>query len=304
MNNVLEWLKENDNLAVKYRTMTEIYGKSFEENKDDYDSIWKQKQILNILNKQDENGLWESEKRYYGNFTSLRYLTVFAEYGLQKDGRIDRFVEYTIINILKLWETEGSLAGCAIPLILRALVMLNYHDRDDVKELISKFASAQLHDGGFMCKRLLDRKPERKSCYKASIAGLLLYAECKRKNVLPENSENLANYFLKRDIFYSSDKKSRFDEGRVGWRFVDNFFPVEPMRMGLPLIVSALSILGVGNNPAMEEAWKLLKDKEDENGRLHLEGTLTKQPCSFGKVGQANKWLTFYSKLAEKYRIV
>jgi hypothetical protein len=109
---------------------------------------------------------------------------------------------------------------------------------------------------------------------------------------------------LKRDIFYSSDKTSKFEEGRVGWRFVDNFFPVEPMRMGLPLIVSALSILGVGNNPAMEEAWDLLKGKEDENGRLYLEGTLTKQPCSFGKVGQANKWLTFYSILAEKYRIV
>lgn len=37
---------------------------------------------------------------------------------------------------------------------------------------------------------------------------------------------------------------------------------VEPMRMGLPLIVSALSILGVGNNPAMEEAWNLIKERK------------------------------------------
>jgi hypothetical protein len=106
---------------------------------------------------------------------------------------------------------------------------------------------------------------------------------------------------LKRDVFYSSDKSKAFTDGRVGWRFIDNFFPVEPMRMGLPLIVSALSVLEAGGDPAMKEVWGLLKDKETENGRLILEGTLTKQPCSFGKAGFENKWMTFYAHLAEKY---
>lgn len=279
--------------------MTELCGKSFEENQEDYNLIWEQKTIAKMLKKQDENGMWNNKD--YGGFTGLRYLTAFAEHGLRKDKRLDNYVD-AAVNVLQSCEKNGGLAGCDYPLTLRALVMLGYHDRSDILDLLNKFAEAQLYDGGFMCKMKLDKNPKRKSCYKAAIAGLLLYAECKRKNILPDNAGNLINYFLKRDIFYSSDKIKKFDEGKFGWRFVDNFFPVEPMRMGLPLIIFALSVLGAGNNPAMKEAWDMLKDKKDEKGRLHLDGTLTKQPCSFGKLGQENKWLTLYAVLAEKYR--
>ncbi|MCL2433517.1 MAG: hypothetical protein FWD16_03240, partial [Clostridia bacterium] len=147
------------------------------------------------------------------------------------------------------------------------------------------------------------KKPERKSCYKGALAGLLLYAECKRKDILPGNADKLIDYFLNRDVFYSTDKtKSFYEDGRYGWRFIDNFFPVESQRMGLPLIVSAMSILGAGNQPAMAEAWALLGQKADADGRMQLEGTLTKQPCSFGKAGQENKWITFYAELAKRYK--
>lgn len=80
------------------------------------------------------------------------------------------------------------------------------------------------------------------------------------------------------------------------------FFPAEPIRAGLPLIISALSILGVGNHHAMTESWELLNAKKDEEGRLKIDGTLSKFPYNFGKVGDENKWVTFYALLAEKYR--
>ena len=72
------------------------------------------------------------------------------------------------------------------------------------------------------------------------------------------------------------------------------------MRTGLPLILAALAILGAGRDPALARGWDLLADKKNANGRLLLEGTLTRQPVSFGKVGQENKWLTFYALLAER----
>ncbi|MDF2700167.1 MAG: hypothetical protein K0Q49_1723 [Haloplasmataceae bacterium] len=298
-NEIIKWLLEDENPAVKYRTLIEIYDVPKDGDTNTiYNSIWENKSLLKMLQKQDENGLWNSKD--YGSFTPLRYLTAFAEYGLQKDKRIDGFVDYTVDSLS--CEENDDPAGCCTPLVLRALIMLGYHDRNDVMELVSKFASAQHYDGGFMCKRLLDKKPNRKSCYKATIAGLLLYAECKRKNIFLHNTDKLIDYFLKRDVFYTSDKSKMFSDGRIGWRFIDNFFPVEPMRMGLPLTVSALSILGVGDHPALMKAWELLKEKTDENGKLSLEGTLVKQPCSFGKVGQENKWVTFYALLAEKYR--
>lgn len=61
--------------------MTEICSVSKEQCTEIYNAIWEQKTIINMLKKQGENGLWENEKRYYGNFTSLRYLTAFAEHG-------------------------------------------------------------------------------------------------------------------------------------------------------------------------------------------------------------------------------
>ena len=151
---------------------------------------------------------------------------------------------------------DNSL-GCGFPMKLRALVMMGYHERDDVMGLITRFARRQLYDGGFNCERLLKQKPERKSCFKAAIQGLLLYAECKRKNILPDNADKLLDYFLNQDVFYSNDRTKNFNEGRPGWRFIDNFFPAEPNRTGLPLIVSSLSILGAGNHPALMESWEM-----------------------------------------------
>ena len=188
----LNWLLEDNNPAIKYRTLTEICDKSPGECKDIYNLIWEQKPIVNMLKKQNENGLWSDKD--WGVHTSMRYLTAFAEHGLQKDTRLDNFIEYTV-DSLQSHENPGDLAGCSVPLTLRALVMLGYHDSVDVKNLITKFAAAQLYDGGFMCKMKLDKKPERKSCYKAAVAGLLLYAECKRNKILPDNYGTLVNYF-------------------------------------------------------------------------------------------------------------
>lgn len=279
--------------------MTEIQEVSVnDEVQQFYNSIWNDKQIQKMLNKQDENGLWKEKE--YGSFTSLRYLTAFAEYGLQKDSRIDSYVKHAI-ELLEI-EMQSDASGCANPLVLRALVMLGYHDRKDVQRLLNQFAASQLYDGGFMCKRLLYKKPNRKSCYKATLDALLLYAECKRKGIILDGTTQLANYFTKRDVFYHSDKSNFVIDTKPGWRNIDNFFPVEPLRIGLPLIASALSILGTGEDPSLQKAWNFLEEKMQPNGQFLLEGTLTKQPCTFGKPGQPNKWIAFYTLLAEKYR--
>jgi hypothetical protein len=296
MNNVLDWLTEDDNPAIKYRTLTEICDKSSDNLQEEYAAIWEHKSVVKMFSKQNENGLWTNN--------SYEYLSACAELGLRKDSRLDKYIDYIVKDMTDAANENNDLGSCKCPLMLRALVKMDYHERDDVKELLSRFAAAQLYDGGFNCQRLLKQKPERKSCYKAALHGLLLYNECKRKNVLPENSDKLLNYFLNRDVFYSNDRTVSFKEGRAdkGWRFIDNFFPAEPIRVGLPLIVSALSILGAGNHSALIESWELLEAKKDRNGRLSLDGTLSKFPYNFGTVGKENKWVTFYALLAEKYR--
>lgn len=294
----LEWLLEESNPAIKYRTLTEIENVPWSPELEKlYASIWESKEIHKMLKKQDASGLW-SEKDY-GSFTSLRYLTAFSEFGLHKDKRIDDYVEWTICSLIRQMKEDAT--GCHFPLLLRALVMLGYYDQKEIRDLIQLYTSTQLSDGGFMCQRLLDKKPQRKSCYKASLDALLLFAECRRKGIILDGTSELIQYFTKRDVFYSSDHSTLLGDSKQGWRYIDNFFPVEPLRMGLPLIVSALAILGVGEHTALKKAWNFLNEKETEEGQFILEGTLSKQPCSFGKVGQPNKWISFYAQLAKKY---
>jgi hypothetical protein len=304
----VNWLLEDENPAVKWRTMVELCGEKPENCLDVYALIFEQKPVVKMFSKQDANGLWADD--YGGSQTSHKYLTACAELGLHKNEKLDNYVNHVIKNmirpenyILQTNKPEDDLLGCVYPLMLRALVMMGYHNCDDVLGLITRFTESQLYDGGFNCNRLLKQKTGRKSCYKAAVQGLLLYAECRRKNILPNNTDKLLDYFLKRDVFYSNDRTMNFMEGKTGWRFVDNFFPAEPMRTGLPLIVYALSVLGAGNHPALSEPWELLNVKKQESGKLKLEGTLTKYPYRFGAVGKINKWVTFYALLAEKYRV-
>jgi hypothetical protein len=307
MNNVVDWLLEKQNPAIRYRTLTELLDtpKNDPESSLLYRSIWETKDVQKMLSRQNDAGIWEHGAKEYGVHTSLRYLTAFAEYGLRQDRRLDQAAEYAV-HFLREKETADlahDYTGCGNALMLRALVMLGYHQDARVTDLVDRYAETQLSDGGFMCRRLLAQKPNRKGCYKASVAALLLYAECKCQGTLLLNTEQLVDYFLKRDVFFTTEDKTKLvlDE-RPGWRAIDNFFPAETMRIGLPLIVDALSVLGAGNHLALDRAWEYLESKKNERGRLVLEGTLTKQPCKFGQVGEENKWVTLYALLAERYR--
>lgn len=304
MGSLYDWLLEDNNPEIKYRTLTELFEKPIDDSEVQavYDLIREHKDIKKIFSKQNEKGIWDNSE--YGVHTSLRYLTALAEYGMHSDKHIDKAIDYAVGFLNDKENAIGTAGydGCSNALVLRAMVMLGYHSRSDVELLIDKYVSSQLYDGGFMCRRLFDKKPDRKSCYKASVAGLLLYGACKQKGLNFENTSHLLDYFLRRDVFYKSDKITLVVDGKAGWRYIDNFFPVESMRIGLPQIMASLSILGAGNNTGTMNAWDLLMRKRNDNGRFILEGTLSKQPCSFGKVGQENKWVTFYALLAEKYK--
>jgi hypothetical protein len=255
-------------------------GKDHQDHQACYNKIWEQKRIAKLLSVRDKNGLL------------IDKMDVFAEFGLSRDARLDKNAEYSL-DVIRGWKKQDvDVYACYTPSRLRALVMLGYCD-DNVKDLINEFAATQLSDGGFMCNRLLSRKPNRKSCYKAAVPALLLYAECKRKNILPANTENLITYFLKRDIFYSSNKTENLFFFKDGSPKFGKF--------AVPLIVYAMSILGAGNAREMQTAWNMLNQRIGENGRCRLDGS-AKQAGVFGKDGQENKWATFYCLLAEKWR--
>lgn len=84
----------------------------------------------------------------------------------------------------------------------------------------------------------------------------------------------------------------------------DVFFPIEYFRVGLPVLLDALAVLGAGHASELDEAWQLLESKRDQQDRISLEGTLPSNRVYLPKerVGKPSKWGTLYACLAWENR--
>lgn len=273
-NNTINWLLEDNNPAIKYRTQTELLGQSADitETKE-----W-------IFSKLPEN--WHETKGLWNTY----YITALAECGLTRK-------DFDFIPKLDSFEY-----GCADFMYLRALVKMGYGIDENIIQVISSLAENALPDGGFLCnRRLKSFKYIPKSCYKANIHALLFLAECKKQGIQVDVCEQIINCFLDRNIFYRKDDKSALImDGREGWRIIDTFHPFEPMRIGIHNVVEAFSALGYGNDGRLNEAWKYLYKHKDEDDKMLLSQTLTKSYLPKEKVDKQSKWVTFYTLLAEK----
>lgn len=112
---VIEWLLENKNPGVKYRTQTEILG--ITGDKDEVKD-W----IFGKLPKDwyEAKGLW------YGY-----YLTALAELGVSKD-----YIPHAYID-RALYHVENNFAfACSDFMLIRALIMLGYHENEKVQRFL------------------------------------------------------------------------------------------------------------------------------------------------------------------------
>jgi hypothetical protein len=282
-NTVMQWLLEDNNPAVKYRTMTEILGESADKEP-----------VIAWLNKSlpddwtERKGLW-----------SVYYLTAFAECGLSFED-----ITLTKDKIFNFGNENSFEYGCGDYMRLRALVRLGLGIEPEVADLISKLSDKQLPDGGFLCLHRLDKlKYTPKSCVKANLLTLMFCAECKKKGIKTDIEKPLLDYFWKHNIFYKSDDpQALMLNAREGWRTIDTFYPFEVMRVGLQNIVESFCALEYGSDDRLIEAWEILNKQMTEDGKYLLNGTLSKSYLPKERVGKPSKWVTFYALLAKKER--
>jgi hypothetical protein len=300
-NKIINWLTEDDSMAVKYRTLTELLG----EPSDKEEVVRAKKRLLSTL-PQAVNTDWKSES----SGLQLSYsLVALAECGITGS---DIDVSNVIAKIsgppakgtTGLIYLAGFDANCNDALILRALVTLGCGTNEKVVSWLNRFADFQLPDGGVLCahwRRRFAHVP--KSCIKNNMQILLLLAECQKQGIQLAYSDQLVGYFLKRRVFYRNDNSKQLVlQYRSGKRMIDNFFPAEPMRVGLPQLLYALSVLGAGNEPELKSAWELLDSKKNMDGKYILEGTMSKSYLPREHIGKASKWVTLYALLAKKYK--
>ena len=278
-NDVMNWLLEDGNPAVKYRSQTEILGETADKSpvvawvNDFLPADWTERE-----------GLW-----------STYYLTTIAECGLNFcDIRINK---NKAVHFGTDYRFEHS---CGDYMRLRALVRLGFGE--DAVNIVHESGGKQLPDGGFLCLHRLDKmKRIPKSCVKANMHAVMFCAECRKKGIKTDIEEPLLDYFWNHNLFYRTDNPAALIlNGREGWRAIDTFYPFEVMRVGLHNIVESLCALGYGNDPRLSDAWNILESKKTSDGKYILNGTLSKSYLPKERAGKPNKRVTFYALLAKK----
>ena len=276
---VIYWLLEDSNPAIKYRTQTEILGETADKSpvgawvSDFLPADWTERE-----------GLW-----------STYYLSTIAECGLTfEDIQLDK---EKAIHFGTNYRFEHS---CGDYMRLRALVRMGLGE--DAVNIVSNSIDKQLPDGGFLCLHRLEKlKRIPKSCVKANMYALMFCAECKKKGISIAIEEPLLDYFWNYNLFYRTDTpEALILNTREGWRTIDAFYPFEVMRVVLHNIVESFCALGYGNDSRLNEAWDILNSKKTPDDKYILNGTLTKSYLPKERVGKPSKWVTFYALLAEK----
>lgn len=285
---VLDWLLEEDNPGVRIRALRGFCGLL------DNDALvvaTRAKVVDTLPAARDLS--WMKEKGSNG----IKYLTALAESGLSRhdvpiDTVVDRYME------------QNFDAGCGDYMLLRALVMLGYGADTRVEERLVRMSETQLPDGGWLCLHRLNKMNHTpKSCMKAAMHAVLLAGEMKKRGLQFIGSESLIQYFLKHRLCYRSDVPTQLViYSRPGGRTIDTFFPIEFQRVGLQTLLEALATLGVGQAPELQAVWEILDAKRDSQGKILLEGTLSKPYLPKERVGQPGKWVTLYAYLAWKAR--
>jgi hypothetical protein len=279
--NIIDWLLEENNPAIEYRTKTELLNEKANNSKV---IDW----IKSILphDWRETKGLWLT---YYYNTIAECGINGF-DYGIKKS------------DIIKYFQDNPFEYNCQNFMQLRAFVILGFEKELQNIGIMQKLNDKQLVDGGFLClHRLVKYKNMPKSCVKCNNLALLFLSECKKRNIDTAIEKNLLKYYWNHKIFYkSTDFSSLILGAREGWRTIDTFYPFEVMRVGLQNIVEAFCVLGYGMDKRLKEAWDILEKKKDKDGKYILNGTLSKSYLPKERVGKASKWVTFYTLLAIK----
>ena len=281
--NIINWLLEEDNHAVAYRTKTELLEQP--ASKTDV-AEWIYRFIPDDWYK--TKGLWY---RYY--------VTALAECGLTLEDIKREHIEKAF------WELENTFdCNCGDFMLLRSLIKLGYTNEPVILKTINELKNNILPDNGFLClHRLRKLKYTPKSCYKANLHALLFLAEIHKIGLECDMEKSLVEYFFNHNLFYkSTDKNTLVLNCREGKRTIDTFYPFEVMRVGIQNIIEALCALGYGNDERLSEAWNFMDNSKDKDGKMILRGTLSKSYLPKERVGKPSKWITFYSLLAEKER--
>ncbi|KKN40524.1 hypothetical protein LCGC14_0732550 [marine sediment metagenome] len=305
-NNVIEWLLEEENPSIRYRSMREL--QEVPESDPNLKLVKKQissyKPVKKMLEGMHPEGFWEvispSTKKSYGKGVEYRQnsthfiLSYLAELGMTRE---DPKIEIAANRYLSLQQADGDFLGhvsCLFGMNIRTFIHLGFKEDPRLKKTIELMKNSVRFDNGYLCDRVEEKNKkgkQAKSCVRGSVKALFALGE------LPELwdesfSKKIVNYFLNRNVLYKTTDTETYVNADAG----STIFPFY-WRFGLIDVILPLAKMGFGNDPRMNSAWKVLAWHKTQEGKYICDGSHNNKYWKIGKSGLANKWITFYAYL-------
>lgn len=305
---LLSWLLDDNDPSLKYRVMTELLDHALNEEEviATKAKIEGSVAVRSIVDLMHPDGYWLQENPRshivygdgveYGAFATTHFcLSYLSELGMTRE---NKHIAKAADRYLSLQKSDGDWwnhYSCLYSYNIRTFIKLGYRNDSRFQKTIELLLNTTRPDGGYLCKTHENKSQSRKSCIRGANKALMAFAE------MPEYWEHsrclqLVEYFLTRNgIFNNAHSKLANRDMEY------NSFPIH-WRCNPWEILWALSKMGYGNRPELADAWNYIETRKNPLGQSTLFWTPTQCPWKVGKRGKPNKWVTFYTLLAEKYK--
>jgi hypothetical protein len=308
-NKVIQWLLEDDNPSVQFRTLKEVldYDDDTPEVRRVKAAVLQSQPAQTLLGKMHPDGYWLQKNPRtqvivgdgveYDAFGTTHFcLAYLAELGLD---RTQPQVEKAADRYLALQQPDGDWYrhfSCLLGYNIRTFVRLGYRDDHRLKRAVELLTHTGRDDGGYLCD-MHEGKYKRKavkSCIRGSVKALLAFSEFPDYWEHPR-CKQLVDYFLRRGGIF----QSAHPEIPVNQDMQSLSFPIT-WRANSWEVLYALSKMGHGRDERLQAAWTQLESKADPAKRFYLDWTPAQCPWKVGRRGEVNKWVTFYVEAARK----
>jgi hypothetical protein len=283
---VIDWLLEEDQPAVRYRTLTELLGRrrSDPDVREAKRAIPGRGWVAEILRDRDPAGWWAGEDSLYvPKYVATNWrMIVLADLGVD---RSLRWVRESAELWMRRFALEGGGVGgnakgkghhCVVGNMARALIQLGYQDDPRIRVSLDWLVATASPKGGWSCffpgGRTLDSWE--------GLSALAAYPRSKRTPEMEAAIEKGAEFYLGRELHRQGDRYAPW------YRF---HYPVHyyyDLLVGLEILTS----LGYAEDPRLAYAVKTLRARRRPDGRWNLDRV---HPDAGGSLGA---WLRAHPK--------
>jgi hypothetical protein len=299
---VIDWLLEENQPAVRYFTLTDLLGRGRNDSevKEAYSSISKKGWAFDILGLQKTEGHWQSKRSLYKpKYTATNWMSlILSDLGLTKE---NRQVRKAVDLFFKEWLAIPSMTNifndevCVVGNTARMLTRFGYMDDSRVRKLFDRLVEDQKEDGGWHC---FESSSGTLDCWEG-LAAFSALPKSKQTRKIKNSIERGAEFYLERKLFDDGDKRY------LPWfRFhYPNHYYYDVL-VGLDVITR----LGYGDERRLRPALDILNEKRQHDGTWLLEKVhpdlgagaqypLPKKvnPFALEEQGKPSKWITLTS---------